>query len=217
MRSAASVLSRLILAGMLLFASVAGVLGEERSEPDPSRDARREWFSLANGRTEFEVSDPALLPSQLVLAAEQSACRFEDRIKEVPVRFISVERRRLALVFCNFGIGVSHRVFDLSNLRKPKLVELPFLAYPDGFGTTANPGWITWKREAGVFQAETGSDTCPGSLLRHTYRLDAIRGSATFVIVRVEAQQGVCGDHGDVLTTIWEAPQWSLLAKPGAR
>jgi hypothetical protein len=94
MRSIPSILLRLVVAAMLLFNSAAAVLAQDRTE------TRREWGTLANGRTEFEVSDPALVPSTLALAAEQSGCRYEDCIKERPARFIRPEGRRLAVVFC---------------------------------------------------------------------------------------------------------------------
>lgn len=149
MRSIASILSRLAVAGMLVFNSAATVLGQDRTE------TRREWGTLANGRTEFEVSDPALMPSTLALAAEQSGCRYKDDIKERPARFIRPEGRRLAIVFCSAIVG-SHQVFDVWNVLKPTPVEFPFLVRPDGFGTTARPGMITWEKEAKVFQAETG-------------------------------------------------------------
>jgi hypothetical protein len=184
MRLAISVLPPLVLAGLLLFASFAAVLAQDRSEADLRNDVSREWYRLAQGRTEFEVSDPALVPSQLALAAEQSGCRYKEDIRAAPVRFMRLEGRRLAIVFC-FGTIGSHQVFDLSNLRKPTLVELPILAQPDGFGTTARPGWITWEKETGVFQAETGSDLLPSPRVRHTYRF----GADGFVIVRVEASK----------------------------
>jgi hypothetical protein len=213
MRSAVSVLSPLFLAGIMLFVSVAAVLGEERSGAELWRDALREWHSIANGRTEFYVSDPTSIPSQLALAAEQSGCRYKDDIKEMPVHFISVKKQRLALVFC-FGVVGSHQVFDLSDLRKPKLLEFPFLAQPNGFGTTPRPGAITWKSEASVFEAETGTDTCPSSRLRHTYRFDQALSSTAFVIVRVEVKDAC--DKGE-WTTVWDAPLWSRSAKPSAR
>ena len=198
MRSIASILSRLVVAGMLVFNSAAAVLGQDRTE------TRREWGTLANGRSEFEVSDPALVPSTLALAAEQSGCRYKDDIKERPARFIRPEGRRLAIVFCSAIVG-SHQVFDVSNVLKPTPVELPFLAHPDGFGTTARPGMITWEKEAKVFQAETGSDIS-FARLRHIYRLD--RGTGSFVIVRVEFTPHI--GTKDEWTTIWDAPKWSF-------
>lgn len=202
MRSIASLLSRLVVAGMLLCNSAAAVLGQDHTE------TRREWGALANGRTEFDVSDAALLPSTLALAAEASGCRYKDGIKEAPVRFMRPEGRRIAIVFCSGIIG-SHQIFDVSNVLKPTLEKLPVLAQPAGFGTTAKPGWITWDKEAKVFQAENGSDVS-FARLRHIYRLDRWTGS--FVIVRVEFTPHVGIKDG--WTTIWDAPKWSFPAKP---
>jgi hypothetical protein len=95
-------------------------------------------------------------------------------------------------------------------------MELPYLSQPDGFGTIDAPGLITWKKEAGVFQAETSSDLmCSSPPVRHTYRLGQTRSRASFVVVRVEVQKDECGQGQ--WTTIWEAPRWSLLVKPNAR
>jgi hypothetical protein len=199
----APILPQLLVAAMLLFNSTATAFGQDREE------ARREWGTLYNGRTDFDVSDAALLPSTLALAAKESGCRYEEDIKDTPVRFVSLEGHRLVIVFCR-GIAVgSHQVFDVRNVMKPRLVEFPFLAQPDGFGTTARPGWITWEKGAAVFQAETGSDDS-FARVRHTYRLD--RGTGSFVIVRVEFTP----DRGtkDAWTTIWDAPKWSLPAQP---
>jgi hypothetical protein len=207
MRSMVSILPRLVVAGVLVLISVAFALGQDR-------EARREWFDLANGRTEFDVSDPAMVPSQLALAAEQSGCQYKDDIKDMPVRFISVEKRRLAIVFCRLSVTGSHQVFDLTDLGKPKLVQFPFLAQKDGFGTTPRPGVIKWKRDAGVLEAEAGTDTCPSSRLRHTYRMGLTEGwvtsTTTFVIIRVEVMEDGCG-RGE-WATIWEALQWPKSA-----
>jgi hypothetical protein len=209
MRSIGPLLSVLLLAGALQLASVATLFGQERADIDPRREAYREWQSIANGRTEFDVSDPALVPRQLALAAAQSGCRYKDAIKEVPLRFISVEKRRLALVFC-FGVVGSHQVFDISDLTKPKLLEFPYLVHPEGIGTTSMPGGIVWKQESGLFEAETGSDLCGSPGVRHTYRF----GSSGFVVIRVEVKPDSCG-QGE-WTTIWDAPRWSFPAQPSA-
>jgi len=152
------------------------------------------------------------VPRQLVLAAEQVRCDYKADIKEVPIHFISAGNRRLALVFCRSVVMGSHHVFDFENLRKPKLVELPFIAQKEGFGTTPRPGLMTWKRDAGVFEAVTGSDTCLHSEVRHTYRLGVTEGwvsqVASFVVVRVEARANYCGGTRGDWTTVWEAPPW---------
>jgi hypothetical protein len=204
MRFSGSVLSPLALVGLLLLASVP-MPAQGRSKADALRDVRREWSALAQGRTEFEVSDAAAVPAQLDLAAEQSGCQYKANTKAAPVRFMRLEGRRLAIVFCSGIIG-SHQVFDLSNLQKPTLVELPFLAQPNGFGTTTRPGLITWEKETGFFRAVTGSDLKPSLRVRHTYRFD----TNGFVIVRVEVQQ----DGFDGWTTIWDAPRWLFPVKP---
>jgi hypothetical protein len=202
MRLPISILSRPILAAILLCTFIAVVPGEDLSGAGVQPDPRRVWHDLAKDRKEFDVSDPALLPSQLALAAEQSGCHYKDDIERAPVRFISVENRRLALVPC-FGIIGSHQVFDLTDLRRPKLMEFPVMSRKGGFGTTTRPGAITWKKEAGVFEAETGSDLKCTGRVRHTYRPDVDYG---FVIVRVEVKTNEC--RQDEWATIWEAPRW---------
>lgn len=199
------------LTAILLCTSIAAALGEDRSAADDRRDARLEWHGLANGRTEFEISDPALVPRQLALAAEQLGCHYKGDIKELPLHFISAENRQLALVFCRSGVSGSHQVFDFADRRRPTLVQLPFIAQNKGFGTTARPGLITWKRDAGVFEAVSGSDMCPNSELRHTYRLGSTEGwvsrAASFVVVRVEVRAKPCGQDSE-WATAWEAPPW---------
>jgi hypothetical protein len=213
MRLAVFILAPFAVAAILLFTSPTAVVGQNRSAAEPSRDVRPEWYSLAKGRTEFEVSDPALVPSQLALAVEQSGCRhYEQLIKEAPIRFVVLRDRRFAIVLCSVGLASnSHQLFDLtgsSNLEKPKLVQLPFFEQPDGFGTTPTPGAITWKSETGVLVAESGSDTS-FARLRHTYRLGYF--STSFVVVRVEYHCAECGK--DEWKTIWDAPQWSFSTK----
>jgi hypothetical protein len=202
MRSMLSILSRLVVAGMLVSISAAAVFGQ-----DPTMALKSEWSAVSKGRTEFEVSDAALLPSTLALAAEQSGCSYKDDIKNAPVRFMRPEGHRLAIVFCSGIIG-SHQIFDVSNVLRPRLLELPFLVQPEGVGTTARPGWITWEKEANVFQAETGSDMLPSPRVRHTYRYSKF--NVTFALVRVEVQHDGVGEW----ITMWDAPRWSLPAKP---
>lgn len=85
MRGPISILPRLLLVGIFALAS-ASLFGEERPELSP----RCEWDILAKGRTEFDVSELALVPSQLARAAEQSGCRYKDSIGSEPIRFISL-------------------------------------------------------------------------------------------------------------------------------
>lgn len=88
---------------------------------------------------------------------------------------------------------------------RPKPIEVPVLAMPNGFATTVRPGWITWEKN-GSFRAETQSDLMPSPRIRQTYRF----GSRGFAIVRVEAQPDGPGEW----TTIWDAPPWSFPVKP---
>src|SRR4051812_16346268 len=137
MRAIFSALSWFSLVGLLLVTSAATGFSQDRPEADRSRDdLGREWVNLAQGRTEFEVSDPELVPSFLRLAAEQSGCRYRDGIKVAPARFLRIANRRLALVACWGPIKTTQRAFDLSNLQKPIVVRFPLPAYPDGIGTS---------------------------------------------------------------------------------
>ncbi|MEH2507503.1 MULTISPECIES: hypothetical protein [unclassified Bradyrhizobium] len=210
MRFQPTILS-LLLTAILLCASIAAAPGDDRSGADVQQDVRQKYDAISFVGGDFDISDPALVPRQLVLAAEQSGCQYKTDIKELPIRFISAENRQLALVYCS-GIVGSHHVFDFVDRRRPKLVELPFIAKKDGFGTTTKPGLITWKRGAGVFEAVTGSDMCPNSELRHTYRLGLSEGwvsrAASFVVVRVEVREKPCRGENTEWTTVWEAPPW---------
>lgn len=211
MRLPASILS-LLLTAIFLCTSITATSAEDGSGGDVQQDVRQRYDNISfAGRTEFEISDLALVPRQLALAAEQSGCHYKDDIKELPIHFISAENRQLALVFCRSGVMGSHHVFDFADLRRPKLLQLPFTAQKEGFGTTVRPGLITWKRDAGLFEAVTGSDVCPNAELRHTYRLGSTEGwvsrVASFVVVRVEVRAKPCGQDSE-WTTAWEAPPW---------
>ena len=199
------------LAGLVLFTSVIAAFAQAQSEIDLSQDPRREWSSLAQGRTEFEISDPALVPSRLALAAKQAGCRYQDQIGQAPLQFVKVKSRRLAIVAC-FGIPDTQMVFDLSNLQRPRVLEFPVLAPAGGFGTTASPGRITWNKEAGTFQTQISSDLLPTIRLRYAYRFnDTYEIDSPFVIERAEAQWTPGPDEW---TPIWEAKPWSFPARP---
>ena len=107
-------------------------------------------------------------------------------------------------------------VFDFADFRRPKLLELPFIAQNGGFGATPRPGLIIWKRDAGVFEAVTISDVCPDSELRHAYRLDstgAVFSSPSIAIaMRVEVREKPCGRNSTEWTTVWEASPWPAAA-----
>jgi hypothetical protein len=200
----ASILLRLLVIGATVFTPPAFAQEMSPGARD-SGEAKREWHDLAKGRKEFEVSDPALLPSRLIPATFHTGCRVmdPDGIKEHPVRFTEIARRRLAIVFCP-SISGSHIVLDLSTLHKLRVLEFPFIEMPEGFGTTLRPGWLTWDKDSAIFQAVTGTDMKPSWDIRHTYRFDNYRG---FVLLRVEIK----GMPGYVeWMTLWEAPRWSL-------
>ncbi|MBR1125279.1 hypothetical protein JQ628_27420 [Bradyrhizobium lablabi] len=204
MRFTGSLLSRVLIAAMFIVGSPVVTIGQD------STDTRREWGTLANGRTEFEVSDAASLPKTLAFALEQAGCPYKDEIEKEPVRFMRPEGIRIAIVLCRAGtVSYSHQVFDVSSVLKPRLLEFPILAHPGGFRATATPGWITWDKEAKVFQAETGSDISVAGL-RHFYRIDP--GLGRFVLVRVEYNPHT-GNKNE-WTTIWEASDWSFPGKP---
>jgi hypothetical protein len=185
------------MVGALAFAPAAFAQGGD------SIEAKREWYDLAKGRTEFEVSNPDLLPSQLIPALFHTGCRIKEGIESNPVRFTKIASRRLAVVFCPSVTG-THIVIDLSALHRPRVLEFPFIGMPAGFGTTLRPGWITWDKDSSIFRAVIGSDMKPSWDIRHTYQFDDYRG---FVLLRVEAK-GMPGY--DEWMTIWEAPRWSL-------
>lgn len=199
-----SLLLRLIVVGMLVSTSVVFALGQEMSPELHDRiEASREWSNLAKGRTEFEVTNPALLPSRLVLAAKHAGCRFTEEIEKNPVKFIKLGGRRLAIMFCWAIVG-SHEVFDLSTFQRPRLIDFPFLKMPESFGTTDRPGWITWEKETSIFRAVRGTDLLASWDTRHTYQFNE---HWSFVVIRVEVKR-VPGP--DEWIAIWEAPRWSL-------
>lgn len=208
MRTIKAALSPLLLVGLLLLAFVTAGISQDRSPADVSRDLRREWASLAQSRTEFEVSDPELLPSALKLAAEQSDCRYQEGLKLVPARFFSIGDSRLALIPCKQSWKTFQRAFDLSSLQKPAIIRFPILASPDGIGTSADaPGFLTRDTETGFFKAETTSDIAYTTRARYTYRFD---GPSNFVVLRVEIQRDGVGDW----VAIWDTLRWADFVKP---
>jgi hypothetical protein len=208
MRFLSSVLSLFVMVGTLLCASIVIARADERSGVNLQHEVLREWHFLANGRTEFEISDPALVPRLLVIAAEQSGCDYKLDMKASPVRFVRFEYRRFAIVPC-WGFSGSHELFELTNLKKPKLIVFPVFAAEGGFSTSSRPGMLTWKKETGILEAESSSDMgCPGRG-RHTYRLS--RTQPGLVLTRVEINKDDCGKNE--WNTIWEAPPWHELTR----
>ncbi|WP_316178049.1 MULTISPECIES: hypothetical protein [unclassified Bradyrhizobium] len=207
MRVAASQLSPIILAvAMLLFGLAPAVLGEELSDAERTRrEVLQEWSRVSKGQTNFEVSDPELVPKFLAHFARQSGCVYEPDIERHPIRFMRIEGRRLSIIFCRPGISGSDQVFDLTELQKPRVVLFPVAAYPDGFGTTDRPGSIEYQQDTGIFRAEIGSDTSQ-SLGRYSYRYQGYDG---FVVTRVEVKKDLASEW----TTIWSAVPWNTPSR----
>jgi hypothetical protein len=201
------------VASLLLFATAqlpAMAFGQDR-QSIAGRDEVSEIDPISfRGRTDFEVSKLSDVPRQVAQAAGREHCDIQGGIERFPLRFLVEKGRRFVLVYCQSIVG-SHLVFDLADLRRPRLVEFPFLARGTGFGVTPRPGIITWRQEAGVFEAETGTDTCPSPRLRHVYRLGSTEGFASqaisFVIVSVEAMENDCSSDKP-WSTVWESPKW---------
>lgn len=202
MPSIAPLTLRLSLVSALIFVPSATVLSQELSEAELTRrEVRQEWFKVSDGRTDFEISDPASVPKFLARFAERSWCPYEADIGRHPIRIMTLKSARLAIILCRPGLVGSDRVIDLTDLQRPKVLYFPFLATPSGFGTTDSPGGIDYQRDKDVFLAEMGSDTSQ-TLLRHVYRYDYLG----FTVARVELRK----EYGAEWTTIWEAAPWSL-------
>jgi hypothetical protein len=201
-----------IFAGCMLIA-LGSLQHPAHGQGDGTSAARQEaqQFDPINfrGRAEFEISDPAQVPAQIARAAAEAECNYKDGVKHVPLHFINADQRRFVLVYCD-GIAGSHQVFDLSDLRRPKRVTFPFVARDIGLGATPRPGLITWRKDVGLFEAMSGTDTCPSSRLRHIYRLGTTEGwssgEPSFVLIRIDVMENACRDGP--WSTVWEAPQW---------
>lgn len=211
MRFLASILSLSILAATLSCAVIATAPAQENPTINLGQETLREWHELAKGRTEFEVSDPALLPKLLVVAVEQAHCNYKLDMNAAPVRFIRFERRRFAIVTC-WGFVASNLLYELSDLKRPKLIEFPVFAAEGGFTTSPSPGALTWHKETAILEAESWTDMMCTGRGRQTYRLS--RAQPGLVLRRVEINKDDCGKNE--WTTIWEAPAWNELTRqPG--
>jgi hypothetical protein len=155
------------------------------------------------GQSEFEIHDPNLLPKQLVRAIEQTSCPYKEDLKALPVRFLVIENRRFVLVPC-FGVPSRwHEIFHLQNRRQPKLMQLPIMAAERGFVAADSAGFITWNKDAQVFEATRGSDMCTGAA-KHVYRIG--RYDAELSLIRIDIQKDNCG--GGEWETFWTASEW---------
>lgn len=194
----------LLLASALQLASGPAVFGQERTGVDP----RREWAALANGRTEFDIADPALVPIPLAEAATKSRCDWQDIIKQVPLHAFRIKTQRFAMILCLGTPGAGgHQLYDVSIPAKPTILDFPIVGYPDGFTTSKRPGAMTWKPDSGLLEVESGSDNC-AARVRYTYRYNG----PGFAIIRVELS-GDCRQQSP-WKTIWDAPNWTELTQP---
>lgn len=206
MRWIAAVTSWIVLIAAVSLGASHAAGAEELSEaPVDRREARKEWSRASNGKTEFELTDPTLVPKFFAAFARQSGCVYEPEMQQRPIRFVTINGHRLAIVFCRSGISGSDQVFDLSDLGRPKAVSFPIFAHPNGFGTTDRPGAIEYQKDAGIFLAEVASDYQEGQA-RHSYRFEDYYG---FVVTRVEIKK----DFGSPWVTIWEAGAWNLTGR----
>ncbi|WP_316190407.1 hypothetical protein [Bradyrhizobium sp. SZCCHNS2096] len=207
MRITTTAPARFVLAiAVLLAAAVAPVRGEDSSS-HIMRYEKAEFDGIDfKGESQFEISAPEQLPKQLVWELEHSGCRYKEIIKSIPAQFIAFERQRFALLPCPGMTRVWHHVYDLSNVRRPRLVHLPVIAPDTGMTSTSAPGFITWQKGTPYFHSETSTDMCPCPMLRHVYRIGENPGEGIgLVLIRVELQKE--RPEGE-WRTIWDSPKW---------
>ena len=75
MRNIITISAAFIIAVSLQLPSADILIGQEQTPAGVRRETYRQWSDIANGRTEFDIADPALVPSELALAASRSGCR----------------------------------------------------------------------------------------------------------------------------------------------
>ena len=125
MRTIASIAVALIIAAILQLSSSDISIGQELTTD-----------AITRGRPEFDIADPALVPSQLALTASRSGCRWKDVIKDVPVHVFKIDNRRFAKV-TRFGFGHFQQIYDLSQPASPRVLEFPVMSSSEGFRTTS--------------------------------------------------------------------------------
>src|SRR6185312_14318023 len=99
-----------LLAAIFLCTSIVVTPAQDGSGRGAQAEARQTYDGISFAGAESEISDAALVPRQLALAAEQIGCHYKHDIKELPIHLIRAENRRIALVFCRAGVGGSHHV-----------------------------------------------------------------------------------------------------------
>ncbi|BAM90779.1 hypothetical protein S58_48000 [Bradyrhizobium oligotrophicum S58] len=196
-------LVRPLLAALCLIVAIAAPARSEDEASHITKLENREFDGISfKGQSEFEIHDPELLPKQLVRAIEPG-CEYRSGLKEQPVRFMAVDGWRFAIVPCSAIVGWDE-IFDLREMRRPRLLQIPMANWDRGFVATSQPGAVTWNKEAKVFEITRRTDLCPSPTTRHIYRL--MPAAWAPVLVRIDVRKDGCVD-GE-WATIWEAPAW---------
>jgi hypothetical protein len=99
MRTIITIAAACFTAGLLQLSSADTLMGQQQMPAEVRSEAYRQWSGIANGRTEFDIADPALVPSQLALAASKAGCRWRDVIEQVPLHVFKIDNRRFAKVY----------------------------------------------------------------------------------------------------------------------
>ena len=136
MRTIAPIAVALIIAAILQLSSSDISIGQELTTDEVRHETSRQWTAITRGRPEFDIADPALVPSQLALTASRSGCRWKDVIKDVPVHVFKIDDRRFAKV-TRFGFGHFQQIYDLSQPASPRVLEFPVMSSSEGFRTTS--------------------------------------------------------------------------------
>jgi hypothetical protein len=188
---------RTIVAALGLLASVmAAARGDHEAASHVTKLAARDFDGISfREQTEFEISDPDLVPRQLARAAEQSACHYKDGLERRPIRFLQIERRRFAIVRC-FGATIARdQIFDFRDLRRPQLLQFPIAAAERGFTVTNSPGAIVWNKDTKMFEVEKHSDMCGTPGTRHVYRLSPYESGLS--LVGIDLRKDGCAPDGE--------------------
>jgi hypothetical protein len=108
-----------LLAAILLCASIAVTPAQDGSGRGAQADAGQTYDSISFAGTESEISDAALVPRQLALAAEQTGCHYKHDIKELPIHLIRAENPNCASVLSRRSWWIASRI-RLCELAKPE-------------------------------------------------------------------------------------------------
>lgn len=197
------------LLAMALFRILPGF-----AQDDPRRDS--DPIVVPEGQTEVEYSRVEELPRQLQRALYSRCGRDQLAwLKDYPARLVKPRpsNRIIALVPCG-RINIGGLAFAFARRWEPIPIPFTIMAYPTGFTTSENPGFLEWHAESLVLTATRGSDVIDcryPNRWRHTYAyVDYDRAESPFALTKVEAMADLCGPNGtDVSVTLWETPVWS--------